>query len=187
MNEEVQFVFDSTKEMMQKSVDHLEKELLHIRAGRANPEMLNSVRVDYYGAMTPLHQVANVNTPDARTITVQPWEKKLLHEIERAIINANLGFNPMNNGDVIIINVPVLTEDRRKDLIKQAKNEAEHARVGIRNSRKDANDEIKKLEKDGLSEDLAKDAMGKIQALTDAYIKKVDEHLDRKEKEIMVV
>ena len=187
MNEELEFVFDSTKEAMNKSVAHLEKELVKVRAGRANPSMLEGVRVDYYGASTPLSQVANINTPDARTLTVQPWEKKMIAEIEKAILVANLGFNPSNNGDYVIINIPPLTEDRRKDLVKKARAEAEEARVGIRNSRKEANEEIKKLGKEGLSEDVAKDAEGEVQKLTDMYIKKVDDVLAHKESEIMAI
>lgn len=187
MNEELEFIFDSTKEAMNKSVAHLEKELVKVRAGRANPSMLEGVRVDYYGASTPLSQVANINTPDARTLTVQPWEKKMISEIEKAILVANLGFNPSNNGDYVIINIPPLTEDRRKDLVKKARAEAEEARVGIRNSRKEANEEIKKLGKEGLSEDVTKDAEAEVQKLTDSYIKKVDDVLAHKETEIMAI
>lgn len=149
--------------------------------------MLGSVFVDYYGSMTPLSQVSNVNVPDARTLTIQPYEKSMLTPIEKAIMNANLGFNPMNNGDVIIISVPPLTEERRRDLVKQAKNEAEEAKIGIRNHRKDANTEIKKLEKDGVSEDLCKKAEDDVQKLTDNFIKKIEEHLAVKEAEIMKV
>ncbi len=145
MNEELKFILDSAKESMVNSVRHLEDELLNIRAGKANPVMLKSVMVDYYGAATPLNQVANVNTPDGRTLSIQPWEKSLLSEIEKGIMMANLGFNPMNNGESIIINVPPLTEERRKELVKLAKNEAENARVSVRNARKDANQELKKL------------------------------------------
>jgi ribosome recycling factor len=149
--------------------------------------MLGGVFVDYYGSQTPLSQVANVNVPDARTITVTPWEKSMLHPIEKAIMIANLGFNPMNNGDNIIISVPPLTEERRRDLVKQAKAEAEDAKIGIRNARKDANTDIKKLEKDGTSEDVCKKAEEDVQKLTDAYIKKIEEHLVIKEAEIMKV
>jgi ribosome recycling factor len=145
------------------------------------------VFVDYYGSQTPLSQVANINVPDARTITVTPWEKSMLHPIEKAIMIANLGFNPMNNGDNIIISVPPLTEERRRDLVKQAKAEAEDAKIGIRNARKDANTEIKKLEKEGTSEDDCKKAEEDVQKLTDAYIKKIEEHLVIKEAEIMKV
>ena len=146
MNEDIQFIIDSTKEAMDNAIKHLEKQLVNIRAGKASPAMLGSVMVDYYGSQTPLNQVANVNTPDGRTISVQPWEKSMLQEIERGIMLANLGFNPMNNGETIIINVPPLTEERRKDLAKQAKAEAEDAKVGVRNARKDAMNDIKKAD-----------------------------------------
>ncbi len=185
--EEIEFILDSTKESMNGSVAHLEKEFLNIRAGKATPQMLGGVFVDYYGSQTPLSQVANINVPDARTITVTPWEKSMLHPIEKAIMIANLGFNPMNNGDNIIISVPPLTEERRRDLVKQAKAEAEDAKIGIRNARKDANTEIKKLEKEGTSEDDCKKAEEDVQKLTDAYIKKIEEHLIIKEAEIMKV
>jgi ribosome recycling factor len=171
--EEIDFILDSTKESMVGSIAHLEKEFLNIRA--------------YYGSQTPLSQVANINVPDARTITVTPWEKNMLHPIEKAIMIANLGFNPMNNGDNIIINVPALTEERRRDLVKQAKAEAEDAKIGIRNARKDANNDIKKLEKDGTSEDVCKTAEEDVQKLTDSFIKKIEEHLALKEAEIMKV
>lgn len=185
MNEDIQFIIDSTKEAMDAAVKHLEKQFVNIRAGKASPAMLGSVMVDYYGSPTPLSQVANVNTPDGRTITVQPWEKNMLQEIEKAIMNANIGFNPMNNGDTIIINVPPLTEERRRDLAKQAKAEAEDGKIGIRNARKDANNEIKKL--DDASEDLKKNAEVDVQTLTDKYVKKIDDILDVKEQEIMTV
>lgn len=184
MNEDIIFIKDSAKESMDAAVKHLEKQFANIRAGKASPAMLGSVMVDYYGSKTPLSQIANVNTPDGRTITVQPWEKNMLQEIERSIMIANLGFNPMNNGDLIIINVPPLTEERRKDLAKQAKAEAEDAKIGIRNARKDANQEIKNSD---TSEDLQKMAEADIQKLTDAYVKKIDETLDVKEKEIMTI
>ncbi|RZJ73773.1 MAG: ribosome recycling factor [Flavobacterium sp.] len=187
MMEEIECILDSTKESMNNSLAHLEKEFLNIRAGKASPAMLGGVKVDYYGAQTPLSQVANVSVPDARTITVQPWEKNMLHTIEKAIMIANLGFNPMNNGDIIIINVPALTEERRRDLAKQAKAEAEDAKIGVRSARKDANTEIKKLEKDGVSEDACKSAEDEVQELTNSYIKKIDEHLAAKEAEIMKV
>ncbi|MGQ2982910.1 ribosome recycling factor [Flavobacterium sp.] len=187
MMEEIDFILDSTKESMDGSLSHLEKEFLNIRAGKASPAMLGGVKVDYYGAPTPLSQVANVNTPDARTITITPWEKNMLQPIEKAIMVANLGFNPMNNGDNIIINVPALTEERRRDLVKQAKVEAEDAKIGVRNARKDANTDIKKLEKDGMSEDVCKGAEEDVQKLTDSYIKKIDELLVQKEAEIMKV
>ncbi|HQW69931.1 MAG TPA: ribosome recycling factor [Flavobacterium sp.] len=187
MMEEIEFILDSTKESMVGSIAHLEKEFLNIRAGKATPQMLGSVFVDYYGSQTPLSQVSNINVPDARTITIQPYEKSMLQPIEKAIMIANIGFNPMNNGDVIIINVPALTEERRRDLAKQAKAESEDAKIGIRNARKDANTEIKKLEKDGTSEDVCKTAEDDVQKLTDTFIRKVDELLAVKEAEIMKV
>jgi ribosome recycling factor len=153
MNGEIGIIFEAANESMQFSIEHLEKELVNIRAGKANPVMLKGVMIDYYGSLTPLSQVSNINTPDGRTITVQPWEKSLLTEIEKGILNANLGFNPMNNGESVIINVPPLTEERRIELVKLAKAETENAKVSIRNSRKDANNEIKKSES---SEDLQK-------------------------------
>ena len=185
--EEIEFILDSTKESMNGSVAHLEKEFLNIRAGKATPQMLGGVFVDYYGSQTPLSQVANINVPDARTITISPWEKSMLQPIEKAIMVANIGFNPMNNGENIIISVPPLTEERRRDLVKQAKSEAEDAKIGVRNARKDANTEIKKLEKEGTSEDICKSAEEDVQKLTDAFIKKIDEHLAIKEAEIMKV
>lgn len=187
MTEEINFIIDSAKESMNGSVAHLEKEFLNIRAGKASPQMLGSVFVDYYGAQTALSQVANVIAADARTLTVTPWEKSMLQPIEKAILIANLGLNPMNNGDTIIISIPALTEDRRKELVKQAKAEAEDAKVGIRNARKDANTDIKKEEKNGTSEDICKTAEESVQKLTDAYIKKIDEIFVTKEAEIMKV
>ncbi|MCM5662583.1 ribosome recycling factor [Galbibacter mesophilus] len=184
MNEEIDFILDSTKESMNGALKHLEKEFVNIRAGKASPSMVGSVMVDYYGSPTPLNQVANVNTPDGRTISIQPWEKGMLQEIERGIMMANLGFNPMNNGEMVIINVPPLTEERRKDLAKQAKAEAEDAKVSIRTARQEANKDIKKLD---VSEDLQANAEVDVQELTDKYIKKVDEILAVKEKEIMTV
>lgn len=180
-------VIKSTREMMDKAISHLESELVKIRTGKATPSMLDSVMVDYYGAMTPLNQIANVNTPDARTLVVQPWEKSRLGDIERAIINSNLGLNPQNDGEMIRINVPPLTEERRKEMVKLAKNEAEHCKISIRNARKNANESIKKLQKDGLAEDIAKDAETSVQNITKDYEAKVDDHLARKEKEIMTV
>lgn len=185
MNEDIKFILDAMKESMDAAIKHLEKQFVNIRAGKASPAMLGSVMVDYYGSQTPLNQVANVNTPDGRTITVQPWEKNMLQEVERGIMNANIGLNPMNNGDYIIINVPPLTEERRKNLSKQAKAEAEEAKIGIRNARKDANNEIKDL--DDASEDLKSNAEIDVQQITDKYVKKVDEIYDVKESEIMTV
>lgn len=182
--EDINFIIDSAKEGMNNAITHLEKQLLTIRAGKASPAMLSSVMVDYYGAATPLSQVANVNTPDARTITVQPWEKNLMQEIEKAILNANLGLNPMNNGESIIINVPTPTEERRRELAKQAKAEAEDAKVVIRNNRKEANNDIKKLD---ASDDMKKNAEASVQELTDSFVKKIDEIYAVKEKDIMTV
>ncbi|MCM4173865.1 ribosome recycling factor [Arenibacter sp. TNZ] len=184
MNEDIIFILDTTKEGMDSAIAHLEKMFIKIRAGKASPVMLSSVMVEYYGSPTPLSQVANVNTPDARTLSVQPWEKNMLHEIEKAIMNANLGFNPMNNGDFVIINVPPLTEERRRDLVKQAKAEAEDAKIGVRNARQEANKEIRNLD---VSEDLQKNAEGDVQTLTDKYIRKIDAFLETKEAEIMKV
>lgn len=187
MNEEVQFLLEETKEQMEKAISHLEAELVKVRAGKASPSMLEGVSVDYYGTRTPLNQVANVNTQDARTLIVQPWEKSMLTPIEKAIQAANLGLNPQNDGVLIRIIVPPLTEERRKDLVKKAKAEAEHAKVTLRNLRRDANESIKKLQKNGMPEDEAKDAEAKIQNLTDAYSAKCDRHLELKEKDIMTV
>ena len=187
MNEEVQFLLDETKEQMEKALSHLEAELVKVRAGKANPSMLEGVNVDYYGTRTPLNQVSNINTQDARTLVIQPWEKSMLTPIEKAIQAANLGLNPQNDGVIIRIIVPPLTEERRKDLVKKAKAEAEHAKVTLRNLRRDANEAIKKLQKDGMPEDEAKDAEAKIQQLTDAYSVKCDKHLEQKEKDIMTV
>ncbi|MEE9348948.1 MAG: ribosome recycling factor [Flavobacteriaceae bacterium] len=184
MNEEIEFIIDSAKEQMEKAITHLKHEFSNIRAGKATPVMLSSVMVDYYGSLTPLSQVANVNTPDAQTITVQPWEKAMLQEIEKAITNANLGFNPMNNGESIIINVPALTEERRLELAKRAKAEAENDKVSIRNGRKDANNEIKKLD---MSDDMKTNAEDSIQTLTNKYTNTIDELFKVKEIEIMKV
>ena len=187
MNEEVQMALDEARESMNQSVEHLIKELKKIRAGKANPSMLDGVMVDYYGSMTPLNQVANVNTLDAKTISVQPWEKTMIDPICTAIINANLGLNPQNNGELVMISVPPLTEERRRDLGKKAKAEGEHAKVSVRNARKDANDLIKMAEKDGMSEDMAKTAEGKVQDLTNEFSTKIDNIIAEKEKDIMTV
>lgn len=184
MEEEIELIIDSAEEGMQKAISHLNKQLLNIRAGKASPSMLGSVMVEYYGSLTPLNQVANVNAPDARTISVQPFEKGSIPNIEKGILQANLGFNPMNNGDSVIISVPPLTEERRRQLVKQAKAEAEDAKVGVRNDRKTANNELKKTD---VSEDLQKNAEADIQELTDKYIAKIDSILENKEKEIMTI
>ncbi|MEY3398919.1 MAG: hypothetical protein RL220_1513 [Bacteroidota bacterium] len=187
MSEEVQMALDEARSGMNGALQHLEGELSKIRAGKANPAMLDGVRVDYYGSMTPLKNIANVNTPDARTLTIQAWEKNMLDPIAKAIMEANLGFNPQNNGDVIIISVPPLTEERRKDLTKRAHAEGEHARVSIRSARHEALNFIKQAQKDGLPEDEAKTGETKVQELTDSYNKKVEEILAAKDKEIMTV
>ncbi len=187
MQEEVDFVLDVCKEKMEGAVGHLEKELVHIRAGKASPTMLDGVHVEYYGSLVPLSQVSNVSTPDARTIAIQPWEKKLISEIEKAIMAANLGFNPDNNGEIIRINIPVLTEERRRGLVKQAHQEGENAKISVRSARKDANDSLKKLQKDGLSEDIQKDAEADVQRMTDNYSKKIDSLVEAKEKDIMTI
>ena len=184
MNEEIELILEEAKDQMQAAMSHLEKAFAKIRAGKASPIMLSTVQVDYYGSMTPLSQVANVNTPDARTLAVQPWEKSMLQEIEKAILNANLGFNTMNNGDLIIISVPPLTEERRRDLVKQAKAESEDAKIGVRSARQEANKELKKLE---ISEDVLKDTEADVQELTNSFIAKIDDALKLKESEIMKV
>ncbi|MCW3806880.1 ribosome recycling factor [Plebeiibacterium marinum] len=187
MTEEIDILMEMATERMDKTITHLEHELIKIRAGKASPGMLEGVMVDYYGSMTPLQQVANVNTPDPRTIAIQPWEKTMIEPIEKAIMAANLGFNPENNGEIVRINVPPLTEERRKDLVKQAKKEAEDARISIRTIRRECNDELKKMKKDGLGEDLEKDAEAEVQKLTDQYSKVIDEHLSKKEKDILTI
>ena len=182
--EEIEFIIEACKESMDNSIDHLERELLNIRAGKANPSMLASVKLDYYGSLTPLSQISNINTPDAQTISIQPWEKDKLQEIEKAIMIANLGFNPMNNGESIIITIPPLTEERRKELVKISKSEIEKAKISIRNSRKEANNEIKKCE---VSLDQKSISESDIQDLTDEYISKIDKIYLTKEKEILSV
>ncbi len=178
---------DDAREKMDKAMSRLEAELSKIRAGKAHPSMLESVRVDYYGSMTPVSQVANINSTDARTLVVQPWEKGMLDAISTGIINANLGLNPMNNGEVLIINVPPLTEERRRELGKRARSEGEGARVGIRNARKDANDYLKAAKEEGMSEDDLKQGEQKVQDLTNVYTAKVEEVLTSKEADIMTI
>lgn len=187
MTEELQMAFDEARELMDKAITHLNEELTKVRAGKANPTMLDTVQVDYYGSMTKLGQIANINTPDPKTLSVQPWEKAMLDPIATAITNSNLGLNPMNNGELLIINIPMLTEDRRKELAKKARSEGEHAKVSIRNARKDAMDFIKQEEKDGLSEDIAKTAEAKVQDITGSYNAKIDEIIAKKESDIMTV
>jgi len=183
--EEIEFILDSAKEQMDSAIKHLEISFSKIRAGKASPQMLDNVSIDYYGAITPLSQASNINTPDARTISVQPWDKSMLEVMEKAIIDANLGFNPMNNGEMIIINVPPLTEERRIQLVKQAKSESENAKVSIRNARKDANDELKKLS--GISEDVLKDSEAEVQNITNEFVAKIDAFFSNKEQEILTV
>tara|TARA_B100000900_G_scaffold81267_1_gene65507 strand:- start:383 stop:940 length:558 start_codon:yes stop_codon:yes gene_type:complete len=185
MNEDLEIIFDLAKDSMSNAISHLEKKLLNIRAGKANPNMLTNVFVDYYGTSTPISQTANINTPDGRTLIIQPWDKSMLPEIEKGIEVANLGFNPMNNGENIIINVPVLTEERRRELVKQAKSEVEEAKIAIRNARKDANNEVKKSS--DFSEDLKKNSELDIQEITDNSILKVDQIFDKKQEEIMTL
>jgi ribosome recycling factor len=187
MTEEIELGKEEFKAANDKSLAHLDNELIKLRVGKAMPSMLHGVTVDYYGSQTPLTQVANIATMDARTLTVQPWEKGILSECAKAIINANLGFAPQDNGEMLIINVPPLTEERRRDLVKMAKAEGETAKVAIRNNRKDAMDYIKTLKSDGLSEDLAKDAEADIQEITNTYVARVDKAVEQKEKDIMTL
>jgi ribosome recycling factor len=182
--EELDFIVEASIEQMDNSIKFLEKELLNIRAGKANPNMLSSVKVDYYGSLTPLNQIANINTPDSQTLSIQPWEKDKLEDIEKAILVSNLGFNPMNNGESIIISIPPLTEERRKELVKVAKSEAENAKVSIRNTRKDANNEIRKSD---VSDDMKSNYEIDIQEVTDKFISKIDTIFSAKEKEILSV
>jgi ribosome recycling factor len=187
MNEEVQILLEDAAERMAKATEHLDKELGKIRAGKANPKMLEGLLVDYYGTMTPLQQISNINTPDARTIAIQPWEKVMINPIEKAIMAANLGMNPDNNGEIIRLNVPPLTEERRKGLVKQAKQEAEEGKISIRSIRRDVIEELKKLKKDGLPEDMEKDAEAHVQKIHDKFIKVIDDLFEKKEKDILTV
>ena len=184
MNEELDFIIQLSKEKMEESLSHLDKSMVNIRAGKANSNMLNSVKLDYYGTLTPLSQISNISTPDARTLSVNPWEKSMLQEIEKAIQITDLGFNPMNNGESIIINIPALTEERRRELAKMAKMESEKTKVTIRNVRKDANNDIKKID---VSKDIQNNYEIDVQDLTDLYISKVDSIYLNKEKEILTV
>ena len=188
MNEEIDFIFDLIKEKMTSSISHLELEFTKIRAGRSNPSMLDGIMVDYYGTKTVISQVGNIATPDPRTITVQPWEKDIINEIKNAINSSNIGLNAQDNGEMIIINIPALTEERRIQLVKQVKAETENARIAIRNSRKDGNDELKKIHKSGsISDDLLKDAESSIQKFTDQFIEKANKISSLKEEELMKV
>ncbi len=187
MDEELNMYLDECQDTMNKTILHFEKDLSKIRAGKASPQMLESVIVDYYGVPTPISQVSNIGIADARTIVIQPWTKSMIEHIEKGILKANLGFTPMNNGEVIRINIPALTEERRKQLVKQVKVEGENTKIALRNIRRDTNEEVKRLKKDGLPEDVAKEAELKVQKLTDMHIAKTDEILERKEKDIMTV
>ncbi|MBX3256979.1 MAG: ribosome recycling factor [Chitinophagaceae bacterium] len=187
MSEDVSLIMDVSEDSMKKAISHLEAELTKIRAGRANPQMLDGLVVDYYGSPTPINQVGNISVVDARTLTIQPWEKNMLQPVERSIIAANIGVTPQNDGVIIRIFLPPLTEERRKELVKKVHSEGEHSKIAIRNIRRDAIEDIKKLQKNGLSEDAGKDAEKDIQLLTDKFIALVDKHLASKEKEIMAV
>ena len=187
MSEDLMLIMEDTEDLMNKAISHLETELLKIRAGKATPQMLDGIVVDYYGSNTPISQVGNISAMDARTLSIQPWEKNMLQPIERAIIAANIGINPQNDGNMIRLFLPPLTEERRKELVKRANGEGEHSKVAVRSIRRDAIEMVKKLQKEGLSEDEAKDAEGEIQQLTDKYIALIEKHLIRKDKEIMSV
>ena len=187
MSEDIPSIIATAEDHMQKAIDHLEAELIKIRAGKANPQIVDGITVDYYGSPMPINQVASVNVLDARTLSIQPWEKNMLQPIERAIIAANIGITPQNDGNLIRLFLPPLTEERRKEFVKKSHNEGEHSKVAIRNIRRDAIEHVKKLQKNGLSEDIAKDAEADVQQLTDKYISAIDKHIASKEKEIMSV
>lgn len=187
MTEEITLILDIAREQMEESIARLETIFSKIRAGKASPQMLSAVKVDYYSTMTPLSQMSNINTPDAQTISIQPFDKSVMGDIEKAILEANLGLTPMNNGELIMINIPALTEERRKEIVKQVKLEAENAKISIRNARQKANDEIKKLGKEGLSEDIARDAESSIQELTNKYTDIITKHFDDKQKDVMTI
>jgi ribosome recycling factor len=187
MNEEIELIIEEARDRMEKALEHLEHELARLRAGRATPALLDGITVDYYGVNSPLAQVSNINTPDPKSILIQPWEKNMLGVIEKAIMAANIGLTPVNNGEVIRINVPPLTEERRHQLVKQVRNEGETAKISVRNSRKWANDELKTLLKEGLPEDLEKNAVEEVQEMTHDFTLKVDKVMATKEKDIMTV
>ena len=187
MNEEINFRLDLAREQMQECINHLEVSLSKIRAGKASPQMLRAVVVDYYGSVTPLTQMANVTTPDSQTITIQPFDKSMIADIEQAIVAAQLGFNPSNNGEKVIINVPALTEERRRDLVKQVKIEIEKSKISCRNIRQKSNDELKKIGKEGVSEDIIRDAEESVQSITNEYTDKIDDIFSAKESDIMQV
>ncbi|TGE09984.1 ribosome recycling factor [Hymenobacter fodinae] len=187
MDEEIKFYLDEAEESMGKALQHTGVELTRIRAGKASPAMLDSLRVDYYGTPTPVAQVANVSAPDARTLFIKPWEKNMISEIAKAIKNSDLGLNPQSDAEGVRLNIPAMTEERRRELVKQAKTESESGKVRIRGIRKDVNDSLRKLLKEGASEDAIKDAEAKVQKATDSYITKVDDLLSKKESEIMTI
>lgn len=185
--EEIQMYLDEARELMQKAISHVSQEMVKIRAGKAMPSMLDGLSVEYYGTNTPINQVASITAPDARTLMIKPWEKKIINEIEKSIRNSDLGLNPQNDGEQVIINIPQLTEERRQMLVKQVKHEAEQGKISIRNIRKDTNDSLKQLQKEGVAEDEVKRAEDQVQELTDKHTKKIDELMEKKEKEIMTV
>lgn len=187
MTEEVNLILEIAEEKMSKAMEHLAETLLGVRAGKASPNVLKGVMVDYYGTQTPIQQVASVTVPDAKTVLIQPWEKNLIPAIEKAILVSNIGLTPSNNGEQIRLNIPALTEERRRELVKQVKGAGENARVSMRNARREAVDAFKTAQKDGMPEDMAKDGEGEAQKMIDKYNKRVDEALDAKEKEIMTV
>lgn len=187
MTEEISTIKAGAEDLMKKAINHLEAELIKIRAGKANPQMLDNIVVDYYGSPMPINQVANISVMDARTLTIQPWEKNMLQPIERAIINANIGVTPQNDGVIIRLFLPPLTEERRKELVKKCLAEGEHSKIAVRNIRRDSIESIKKMQKNGLSEDAAKDAETDVQHVTDKFISQIEKHLVSKEKEIMAV
>lgn len=187
MSEALDTIVSETGNLMKKAISHLEAELLKIRAGKATPQIVDGIFVEYYGNPTPLQQVANITIPDARTISLQPWEKNMMQPIEKAIIAANIGLNPQNDGTYIRLYLPPLTEERRRELVKRVNGEGEHAKIAIRNIRRDQIEQVKKLQKDGLSEDIAKDGEGRIQGTTDKYIALIEVHLKDKEKDIMTI
>ncbi len=187
MDELVKMVLDETREKMDRSIKHLENELIKIRAGKASIHIVDGIMVDYYGIMTPLNQVSNIGTPDPKSVLIQPWDRNMIDPIEKAIMQANIGITPENNGEIIRLSIPPLTEERRKDLVKRVKHEGEDTKVGIRNARREANDELKALQKDGLPEDEQKNGESEVQKLTDEYIEKVDQDIAAKEKDIMTV
>lgn len=184
---DVKTYLDAADEKMQLAIEFLDEALAHIRAGKANPRILDAIKVDYYGSLVPIASVSTVTTPDARTITIQPWEKSMLREIERAIINSELGINPENNGEIIRLGIPPLTEERRKTLVKQSKQEAETAKLSVRNARRDAIEGMKKAVKEGMPEDVQKDGEASVQKIHDKYIRKIDEVFGAKEKEILTI